>query len=474
MILSNKIIIITRVKNNRDFHSNLTLNFIERKSYYMIYKLKIAANNIELVRLITSPEDKKISEIKIASSELGFRFNRNLIFSNLFFDEFVEKVSTIIEPFLADITELKISLRHNFFNIHKLPLDNLSRLDYDTTYLNWELNQYITNESEKYLYGYTHNTNERKTVIIILRTKIKDYFDKVFTSINGSIERWSLGYDFLNEGETNFVSTKRKIITIYDKEKQSIIKKTSDKIKRFKITNVVKLLATVFLFVFIILSFFNKAFVTDKIFSIFNGESENSEYLASSSSKDITTPLAENNIDSLKVEKDKSNDTTLKNDVKIENKDLKVKDSKNKNIFYNFLYKVLISESDINFVIVSKENVLLRINNAKKAAEYKKEFKSSKLFNKSLEIIGSSKDILKLSLKSYNNSSNLSDITKSKKYLASVKDKLNIKGKQPAIVVSNKSDLLTLLDELFNEKFYFSKIKVSVRNDKFYFVVDFD
>jgi len=449
----------------------------------MIYKLKVSNNSIELVRLVTSPENNEIKEIRIANSELGFRFNRNLISSNEFFDEFVEKISTLLEPFLADITELKISLRSNFFNIHSIPLDNLSRIDFDTSYLNWEVNQYITNSCNEFLYGYIHNTSERKTVIIIVRKKIHEYFERVFTSINGSIEQWSIGYDYLNNKDYIFVGSRRRILPVYLDNKKSLVAKTGERIKKFKITNVIKLLASIFLLLFIIIAFLNKEIVVHKTLILLN-----LDHLLLD--KDASTNLVvsiENKSEILgdnKLKDENSNSLDNNNELKDKNlanidkaKVIKKKSrKKSKDLYFNFIYDKMIARSDFNFLVLGKGSSLLKFNFKKDANVFTSKLKQKD--NKDsdrMKLIGSNNDILSIDLNGYNSKINNDLTSRSKIYyntlLESLKPKINNKE---VVDFISKSELLDFMEKVFTDKFYFNKLKISIRNDKFYLVVDFD
>ena len=439
----------------------------------MIYKLKISNKSIELVRLVTSSEEKKTNEIKIANTKLGFRFNRSLISSNEFFDEFVEKISTLLQPFLADISELKITLRSSFFNIHEIPLDNLSRLEFNTTYLNWEVNQFITNTPENYLYGFVHDTAKRKTIIIIIRDKIQFYFEKIFTSINGSIEQWSVGFDYQNEDQIVFVGAKRAITPIYPKEKQSLVERTGEKIKKFKITNVIKLLASVFVLFLIIISFFNRKVVTDNLLSVFSQD----DVITTKSTDNV-----ESQIDTLVVAATDSNKVNLeKRNTGIEGNDelvygnSEIEDGKSlNNLYYNFIYYVMIDKSDVNFLIIDNNSALLKFNFSKETYEYKKEFENNlKQYSKDLKVLGSKRDILKFSLINYNIDYNANLIAQSIENYDIVKENLGIKTKNETISFDSKSSLLAFIKSIFMSDLYFKNLKISVRNDKFYLVVDF-
>ena len=449
----------------------------------MIYKLKVLSNSIELVRLVSSPENDEIKEIRIANSELGFRFNRILISSNEFFDEFVDKISTLLEPFLADITELKISLRSNFFNIHSIPLDNLSRIDFDTTYLNWEVNQYITNSCNEFLYGYIHNTSERKTVIIIVRKKIHEYFERVFTSINGSIEQWSIGYDYLNNKNYIFVASRRRILPVYIDNKKSLVAKTGDRIKKFKITNVVKLLASVFLLLFIIIAFYNRELIVHKTLTLLNLEQL---FLEEDANTNLVI-LRENKTEMLESNELKDEDlNSLDNNNEFKDKNLghidktkiikKKNRKKSKDLYFNFIYDKMIDRSEFDFLVLGKESSLLKFNFTKDAIVFISKLKQRN--NKDsdrMKLIGSNKDILSVDLEGYNNKINNDLTNRSKMYYNTLLESFKPKIKNKEVVAfTSKSELLDFIEKVFTEKFYFNKLKISIRNDKFYMVVDFD
>jgi len=176
----------------------------------MLYKLSIKPTRLELLKLIAL-DKSTYKEIRVAVKQLPFRFNRGIIDSTDLFPQFVDVLNDFLETYRQDISELFISLKEHYFQVHKLPMQ-----EFGEEFLNWEIAQYITDDSSSYKYGSYFDTDEQKLQVIIVRTKLIDYFNQVIKSLNGKIHFTALGFDLKStKSETVFIKTDKDIIDFY-------------------------------------------------------------------------------------------------------------------------------------------------------------------------------------------------------------------------------------------------------------------
>jgi len=176
----------------------------------MLYKLSIKPTRLELLKLIAL-DKSTYKEIRVAVRPLPFRFNRGIIDSTDFFQQFVDILNDFLETYRQDISELFVSLKEHYFQVHKLPMQ-----EFGEDLLHWEIAQYITDDPSSYKYGTYFDSDEQKLQVIIVRTKLIDYFNKVIKSLNGKIHFTALGFDLKStKSETVFIKTDKDIVDFY-------------------------------------------------------------------------------------------------------------------------------------------------------------------------------------------------------------------------------------------------------------------
>jgi hypothetical protein len=176
----------------------------------MLYKLSIKPTRLELLKLIYL-DKSKYREIRVAVKPLPFRFNRGIIDSDEFFQQFVDIVNDFLETYRQDISELFVSLKENYFQVYDLEMQ-----EFNEELVHWEIVQYLTDDISNYRFGSFYLHDDKKVYLVIARTKLIDYFQKIFKSIYGKINFTAIGYDLKsNKTETIFIKTDQEILDYY-------------------------------------------------------------------------------------------------------------------------------------------------------------------------------------------------------------------------------------------------------------------
>lgn len=176
----------------------------------MLYKLSIKPTRLELLKLIAL-DKSTYKEIRVAVRPLPFRFNRGIIDSTEFFQQFVDILNDFLETYRQDISELFISLKEHYFQVQSLPLQEST-----DELLHWEITQYITDDPSSYKFGTYAAADEQKIFLVIARTKLIEYFQKVIKSLNGTVHFTALGFDLKStKNETIFIKADREIADFY-------------------------------------------------------------------------------------------------------------------------------------------------------------------------------------------------------------------------------------------------------------------
>ena len=176
----------------------------------MLYKLSIKPTRLELLKLIAL-DKSRYKEIRVAVRPLPFRFNRGIIDSDDFFQQFVDIVNDFLETYRQDITELFVALKENYFQVFDVNMP-----EYNEEHLHWEIVQYLTDDISNYRFGSYYLPNEQKVQLVIARTKLIDYFQKVFKAIYGTVNFTAIGFDVkTTKTETIFVKTDQEVSDYY-------------------------------------------------------------------------------------------------------------------------------------------------------------------------------------------------------------------------------------------------------------------
>lgn len=418
----------------------------------MLYKLSIKPTRLELLKLV-SLDKSKYKEIRVAVRPLPFRFNRGIIDSDEFFQQFVDIVNDFLETYRPDISSLYVALKENYFQVYDIPMP-----EYNEELIQWEIGQYLIDDISSYRYGIYHHPSENKVHIVIARTKLIDYFQKVFKSIYGTINFNAIGFDLKStRTETIFIKTDQVVTDYYrfgyasswNPENDIVAPKNSFKKLIIIISSIVAVL----------------------IFLILALKQPNPEI-----KKPLPTTSAAKNSDGL-VTAAKPNDslqtgtaqpsaktTTANNPNATSNVSAIPAVSKD---CYSLISKIV--TTNFNILVVNKNSCHLEYNSIQDLDQVSKFVKTADPVAV-LKVSGKSKNILSFNL---TDASFYQSNLKNRQYYDKLSDKFGVFSKNNYKLFNNLSAISAFIKEMQSSKLQFSHLVISHRGNLYILAVEF-